>query len=122
MIGRGFGNRTGFAPTAVPERTPAARRWLGRLGLLILAGAGAGFAASRFEPVARASAAPLDQAEARDAAALAISPLAYGADTGRRMAPGAAVEPLLDKVVELLGDAARQAQEDAEPERPWSPL
>jgi GTP-binding protein len=35
---------------------------------------------------------------------------------------GEGVEPLLDKIVEYLGDAARQAQEDAEPERPWSPL
>ena len=95
-IARGFGNRAVAAPAAAPAKTFPAPKWLGRLALLVLAGAGAGFAASRFEPVARASAAPLGRSEAREAAALAISPLAYGADTGRRMAPGAAVEPLLD--------------------------
>jgi GTP-binding protein len=35
---------------------------------------------------------------------------------------GEGLEPLLDKVVEMLGDAARQDLQDAEPERPWSPL
>jgi GTP-binding protein len=35
---------------------------------------------------------------------------------------GEGLEPLLDKIVEALGEGARQDREDAEPERPWSPL
>ena len=35
---------------------------------------------------------------------------------------GEGIEPLLDKIVQYLGDGARQAQEEAESERPWSPL
>ena len=49
-----------------------------------------------FEPIPGASAAPLPQAEWEEARALSISPLALGADTGRRMAPNDAVQPLLD--------------------------
>lgn len=41
-----------------------------------------------------ASPAPLTEAQWNQARALAIAPLAYGADTGRRMAPTAAVQPL----------------------------
>jgi murein DD-endopeptidase MepM/ murein hydrolase activator NlpD len=49
-----------------------------------------------FEPIPAASAAPLSEAQAKQARALAISPLALGADTGRRMAATDLVEPLLD--------------------------
>jgi murein DD-endopeptidase MepM/ murein hydrolase activator NlpD len=49
-----------------------------------------------FDPIPAASAAPLSDAHFAQARSLAISPLALGADTGRRMAPTDAVEPLLD--------------------------
>ncbi|TFI58760.1 M23 family metallopeptidase [Sphingomonas parva] len=49
-----------------------------------------------FEPIPSASAAPLSDQHWEQARALAISPLAYGADTGRRMAPTDAVQPLMD--------------------------
>jgi murein DD-endopeptidase MepM/ murein hydrolase activator NlpD len=50
-----------------------------------------------FDPIPAASARPLADAQFAQARSLAISPLALGADTGRRMAPGEAVEPLLDR-------------------------
>jgi murein DD-endopeptidase MepM/ murein hydrolase activator NlpD len=49
-----------------------------------------------FEPIPAASAAPLGDAQLEQARALAITPLALGADSGRRMAATDAVEPLLD--------------------------
>jgi murein DD-endopeptidase MepM/ murein hydrolase activator NlpD len=52
--------------------------------------------APSFDPIPAASAAPLPDAQFAEARSLAISPLALGADTGRRMAPTDAVEPLLD--------------------------
>jgi len=48
-----------------------------------------------FDPIPAASAAPLSDAQFAQARSLAIAPLALGADTGRRMAPTDAVEPLL---------------------------
>ncbi len=47
-----------------------------------------------FEPIAGASPAPFGDAQMDEARALTIAPLAYGGDTGRRMAPTDAVEPL----------------------------
>ena len=47
-------------------------------------------------PVAGASPAPLADAQWEEMRALSIAPLAYGGDTGRRMAPTQAVEPLTD--------------------------
>jgi murein DD-endopeptidase MepM/ murein hydrolase activator NlpD len=49
-----------------------------------------------FDPIPAASAKPLPERQVRQARALSIAPLALGADTGRRMAPTEAVEPLLD--------------------------
>jgi len=49
-----------------------------------------------FGAIPGAAAAPLPDAQWEEARALAISPLAYGADTGRRMAATDAVEPLAD--------------------------
>jgi murein DD-endopeptidase MepM/ murein hydrolase activator NlpD len=49
-----------------------------------------------FEPIPGASAAPLSDRQWEQARALSISPLAYGADTGRRMASTDAAKPLLD--------------------------
>ena len=48
------------------------------------------------EPIPGAAAAPLSDAQWEEVRALSISPLAYGADTGRRMAATDAVQPLLD--------------------------
>ncbi|HEY0131197.1 MAG TPA: M23 family peptidase, partial [Allosphingosinicella sp.] len=50
-----------------------------------------------FDPIPAASAKPLSDAQFEQARSLAISPLALGADSGRRMAPTDAVEPLLDR-------------------------
>ena len=50
-----------------------------------------------FDPIPAASARPLSDSQFEQARSLAISPLALGADTGRRMAPTDAVEPLLDR-------------------------
>jgi murein DD-endopeptidase MepM/ murein hydrolase activator NlpD len=50
-----------------------------------------------FDPIPAASAKPLSDAHFAQSRSLAISPLALGADTGRRMAPTDAVEPLLDR-------------------------
>jgi murein DD-endopeptidase MepM/ murein hydrolase activator NlpD len=49
-----------------------------------------------FAPIAGAAPAPLPDAQWEESRALAISPLAYGGDTGRRMAATDAVEPLAD--------------------------
>jgi murein DD-endopeptidase MepM/ murein hydrolase activator NlpD len=55
--------------------------------------------------------APLPDAQWEEARALAITPLAYGADTGRRMAATEAVRPLLDTperpIVELVATIGR---------------
>ena len=48
------------------------------------------------EPVPGLSPAPYADAQFEEARTLAIAPLAYGADTGRRMAPTDAVEPLAE--------------------------
>jgi murein DD-endopeptidase MepM/ murein hydrolase activator NlpD len=48
------------------------------------------------DPIVGAVPAPMPDAHWEEARALAIAPLAYGADTGRRMAPTDAVEPLAE--------------------------
>jgi murein DD-endopeptidase MepM/ murein hydrolase activator NlpD len=52
--------------------------------------------APTIEPVVGASPAPMGDAHWEEARALSITPLAYGADTGRRMAATDAVAPLAD--------------------------
>ncbi|MDQ4088309.1 MAG: M23 family peptidase, partial [Pseudomonadota bacterium] len=47
-------------------------------------------------PLPGAAPAPMPEAHFEEARALAISPLAFGADTGRRMAPTEAVSPLTE--------------------------
>jgi murein DD-endopeptidase MepM/ murein hydrolase activator NlpD len=72
------------------------REWL--RGFAICAGlcyAAISFAPG-FDPLTRPAAAPLPDAQWEEARSLAISPLAYGADTGRRMAATQAVQPLAD--------------------------
>ena len=49
-----------------------------------------------FQPLPGAVPAPLPDAQFEEARTLAIAPLAYGGDTGRRMAPTDAVEPLTE--------------------------
>jgi murein DD-endopeptidase MepM/ murein hydrolase activator NlpD len=49
-----------------------------------------------FEPLPGAVPAPLPDAQFEEARTLAIAPIAYGGDTGRRMAPTDAVEPLTE--------------------------
>ena len=49
-----------------------------------------------FEPLAGPVPAPLPDIQFEEARAVAIAPLAYGGDTGRRMAPTDAVEPLTE--------------------------
>jgi len=49
-----------------------------------------------FVPLPGASPMPFPDAQFEESRALAIAPLAYGADTGRRMAPTDAVEPLAE--------------------------
>jgi murein DD-endopeptidase MepM/ murein hydrolase activator NlpD len=81
----------------------------------LLTCAGLCFAAYSFapglEPLAGATAPALSDAQWEEARALAIAPLAYGADTGRRMAPTDAVEPLADTperpVLDLVANLGR---------------
>ncbi|HYJ83331.1 MAG TPA: M23 family metallopeptidase [Allosphingosinicella sp.] len=73
------------------------RTWFrGAFTCFLLCG-GALWLAPGFDPIPAASARPLSDAHFREARSLAISPLALGADSGRRMAPTDAVEPLLDR-------------------------
>jgi len=101
-IARGFGARAAPAHSPRPRYATdlgsgvGSARWLRGLATLLALCCGAWAAAPGLAPIPVASAAPLDAAEARERAALAIAPLALGADTGRRMARTAAVEPLLD--------------------------
>jgi murein DD-endopeptidase MepM/ murein hydrolase activator NlpD len=96
-IARGFGTRTpaGLGRPPKQQSRLSRRRLLGAATFVLLC-CSAGWLAAGFASIPSASAASLGAAEAREAAAFAISPLAYGADTGRRMAPTEAVEPLLD--------------------------
>lgn len=79
-LGSGIGSRTWFR---------------GALTCAMLCGA-ALWCAPGFGPIPAAYAAPLTGKRLQEARSLAISPLALGADTGRRMLPTAAVEPLTD--------------------------
>ncbi len=72
------------------------REWLrGAATCLALCYAAFSFAPG-MEPLIGASPAPIAEENWDELQALTISPLAYGADTGRRMAPTDAVQPLLD--------------------------
>ena len=72
------------------------REWLrGAATCLALCYAAWSFAPG-MEPLIGASPAPIAEENWHELQALTISPLAYGADTGRRMAPTDAVQPLFD--------------------------
>ena len=102
-ISRGFGTRTVTPRTALDIDLVAdlgvrigSREWFrGAATCTFLCGV-ALWLAPTFEPLPGASAAPLSDAHWEEARALAIAPLAYGGDTGRRMAPTEAAAPLLD--------------------------
>ncbi|HKT14290.1 MAG TPA: peptidoglycan DD-metalloendopeptidase family protein [Allosphingosinicella sp.] len=106
--------RAPLAPPVVHSK-PAARRGLAQLQLITDLGQNIGslewfrgfalcaalcYAAYSFapgvQPFVGASPAPMADAQWEEARSLSISPLAYGADTGRRMAATDAVEALSD--------------------------
>jgi murein DD-endopeptidase MepM/ murein hydrolase activator NlpD len=100
---RGFGSRAAPPPRRDFDLVVdlgsriGSRTWFrGMLTCTALCGA-ALWLAPGFDPIPAASAKPLSDAQFKQARSLAISPLALGADTGRRMAPTDAVEPLLDR-------------------------
>jgi murein DD-endopeptidase MepM/ murein hydrolase activator NlpD len=80
-LGSRIGSRTWFRGVLTCTALCGAALWL----------------APGFDPIPAASAKPLSDAHFAQSRSLAISPLALGADTGRRMAPTDAVEPLLDR-------------------------
>lgn len=97
----GFG-RSGVTPSRGPDllvdlgQDIGSKRWFRgfiTLGALCYA---AWSTAPGLGPIAGVTPLPYPDAQAEQARALAISPLAYGADTGRRMAPTDAVQPLAD--------------------------
>jgi len=119
----GSGSAVALAPGAAPSRPTRAfgqkagqaRRRIGDFDLVVDLGQRIGsgewfrglltctalcFAAWSFAPdlgpIVGATPVPYSDAQFEEARALAIAPLAYGGDTGRRMAPTDAVQPLAD--------------------------
>ncbi|MDB5668056.1 MAG: family metallopeptidase [Alphaproteobacteria bacterium] len=99
-----FGDRVGDVRTRMREldlvtdlgQRIGSREWLrGFATCAALCYAAYSFAPAS-APIAGASPPPLADAQWEESRALAISPLAYGGDTGRRMAATDAVEPLAD--------------------------
>jgi murein DD-endopeptidase MepM/ murein hydrolase activator NlpD len=102
-IARGFGTRT-----APPSRKPefelvtdlgeriGSGKWFRGLATCSALCYAAWWLAPGFEPIPGAVAAPMSEAHWDEARTLSIAPLAYGADTGKRMASTDAVQPLLD--------------------------
>jgi len=72
-----------------------ARWWRGLAGCLALCASALAFAPG-FRPLADGSLAPLPSTVFEESRAQSIAPLAYGADTGRRMAATDAAQPLAD--------------------------
>jgi murein DD-endopeptidase MepM/ murein hydrolase activator NlpD len=105
---RSFGART--APVAPPPRRRTSDfdlvvdlgvrigsgQWFRGVATCLALCTGAWLLGPNFEPIPAASAAPLDDRGFEEARSLAIAPLALGADTGRRLAAGDAVETLMD--------------------------
>jgi murein DD-endopeptidase MepM/ murein hydrolase activator NlpD len=109
---------TGRQPAAAPARTFGAKaarslapnldlvtdlgvrigskEWLRGLATCAALCYGAWSLAPDFEALPGTVPAPLPEAQWEEARAVAIAPLAYGSDTGRRMAATDAVQPLLD--------------------------
>lgn len=101
-IARGFGDR--LADLRAPDIDLVtdlgvrigSREWLRGAATCLALCYAAWSLAPDMGPIAGVSPPPLADAQWEQARALSISPLAYGADTGRRMAPTDAVEPLTD--------------------------
>lgn len=72
------------------------RDWFRGLATCTALCASAGLLAPGFKPMRISAEAPLGQAQWEESRALAISPLGYGADTGRRLAASDLVEPLAE--------------------------
>lgn len=103
-IARGFGSR------AAPPRRRArdfelvtdlgarigSSEWFRGLATCTALCYAAWWLAPGFHPIPGAVATPMPDAHWEEARALSITPLAYGADTGKRMASNDQVEPLLD--------------------------
>ncbi|MGE0179683.1 MAG: M23 family metallopeptidase [Sphingomonas sp.] len=96
-----FGSR-GFAPSRGPDllvdlgRDIGSVRWFRGLLTCTALCYAAWSLGPGLGPIAGPAPLPYPDAQAEQASALAIGPLAYGADTGRRMAPTDAVQPLAD--------------------------
>jgi murein DD-endopeptidase MepM/ murein hydrolase activator NlpD len=99
-ISRGFGRRAASRGdldlvTDLGARIGSKEWFRGAVTCVALCYAAWSFAPS-FGAVPGFSPAPLADPQWEEAQALSIAPLAFGGDTGKRMAPTAAVEPLLD--------------------------
>ena len=77
-------------------RRIGSREWWRGLATCTALCVAAGSFAPGFRPLEAPSGPVMAEAEWQEASASAISPLAYGGDTGRRMAPTNAVERLAD--------------------------
>ncbi|HZG09400.1 MAG TPA: peptidoglycan DD-metalloendopeptidase family protein [Allosphingosinicella sp.] len=103
VIARGFGTRAAPAPrqrdfdlvTDLGARIGSGE-WFRGLATCVGLCAAAWWLAPGFDPIPGAVAAPMSDAHWDEARALSIAPLAYGGDTGKRMASTDAVQPLLD--------------------------
>ena len=94
---RHFRSRVGRLELIVDlGRGIGSREWMRGLATCFALCATAYAFAPTFGPIAGSSPAPLGEVQHEELRALSIAPLAYGADTGRRMAATDAVEPLTD--------------------------
>jgi murein DD-endopeptidase MepM/ murein hydrolase activator NlpD len=103
-IARGFGTRSAAPPprhrdfelvTDLGARIGSAE-WFRGLATCSVLCCAAWWLAPGFHPIPGAGATPMPEAHWEEARTLSIAPLAYGADTGKRMASNDQVEPLLD--------------------------
>ncbi len=107
-----FGARVGDLDLVVDlgQRIGSFQWWRGLATCAALCAVAISFAPD-LGPIAGYTPDPLPDAQFAEARTLAIAPLAYGGDTGRRMAPTDAVEPLTDTperpVVELRATLGR---------------
>ena len=109
----GFGQKTGTATSRAASfdlvvdlgQRIGSREWFRGLATCTALCCAAWSLAPTLAPLPGISPAPLAEAQFEEVRTLAFSPLAFGADTGRRMAPTDAVEPLTESperpVIEL---------------------
>jgi murein DD-endopeptidase MepM/ murein hydrolase activator NlpD len=103
-ISRGFGRRAEAQRSFVPDVDLVVdlgvrigtREWFRGVATCAALCYGAWSLAPEASAMPGASPAPIPQAHRAEARALGIAPLALGADTGKRMAPTSAVEPLAE--------------------------